>query len=261
METRQFEILAGKVEQDGSRSKAALDTYFSRDEVSSMLTDAAGEAVKVGKSADGAELLVLAGRYSSLFSLMNRELASHLSATNADEEAFNKRQFWFNAATQFHHIHLTGGRNYVQNNLSSEGNMSLGNTFQLMLNLTVFFDKHREQQWEGAWKLIDDLALFPRDNSDMAAKMSQFNSFDGFVRGEFHHVVIASMEALCYLYRAAKQNAAGLPSFQHGAVEQQLNELVRRARLLITFAGVINLSTSGEVDTYAKLAALEKNLM
>lgn len=170
-------------------------------------------------------------------------------------------RFWFNAATQFHGIHLAGGRNYVQNNLQEEGNLSLGNTFQLLLNLIVFFDRHREQNWEGAWNLIDDLALFPRNDTEMTMKMSQFNSFDSYVRREFHHVVVASMEALCHLYRSAKQNAAGAPTMQHGAIDQQLNELLRRARLLVTFAGVINLHISGDVDTYAKLAQLEKNMM
>lgn len=57
-------------------------------------------------------------------------------------------RFWFNAARQFHEVHLTGGKDYVQKNLGTEGNMSLGNTFQLLLNLVVFFDRHREQQWE-----------------------------------------------------------------------------------------------------------------
>lgn len=90
METRQFETMAGKVEQDGSRSKAALDEYFNSKEVLSLLADAAGEAVRMGKLADGAELLVLAGRFTSLFSLMNRELASRLAVTT--EEEFQKRQ-------------------------------------------------------------------------------------------------------------------------------------------------------------------------
>ena len=90
LETRQFENLAGKVQQDGTRSKAALDEYFSAKEVSSILAEAAGEAVRVGKSPDAAELLVLAGRYSALFSLMNRELAGRLVVTT--EEDFNKRQ-------------------------------------------------------------------------------------------------------------------------------------------------------------------------
>jgi hypothetical protein len=90
LETRQFEILAGKIEQDGSRSKAALDEYFSGKEISSVLGDGAGEAICAGKAADAAELFVLAGRYSALFSLINRELASYLVVTT--EEEFNKRQ-------------------------------------------------------------------------------------------------------------------------------------------------------------------------
>lgn len=139
--------------------------------------------------------------------------------------------------------------------------MSLGSTFQLLLNLIVFFDRHRDQQYEGAWKVIDDLDLFPRNDSDLTMKMNQFNTFDSYVRREFHHVVVASMEVLCHLYRTAKRNISGASSFQHSAIEQQINELVRRARLLVTFAGVINLPLSGEVDTYAKLAQLEKNMM
>ena len=158
-------------------------------------------------------------------------------------------------------MHLAGGKNYVQNNLSAEGNMSLGNTFQLLLNLVVFFDRHREQQWEGAWIVMDDLDLFPRNDSDMTVKMNQFNSFDSYVRREFHHVVVASMEALCHLYRAAKQSVATASAVQHGAIDQQIHELQRRARLLVTFAGVINLPMSGEVDTYAKLAQLENNML
>ncbi|KAL7504917.1 hypothetical protein ACHAXN_002442 [Cyclotella atomus] len=259
LETRQFERIAGKVEQDGSRSKAALDEYFTSKEVSSILAAAAGEAVWLGKSADGAELLVLAGNFASLFSLMNRELASRLVVTT--EEEFQKRQFWFNAAKQFHSIHLTNGKNYVQNNLSAEGSMSFGHTFQLLLNLVVFFDWHREQQWENAWNLMDNLALIPKNDTEMTTKMNQFNAFDSYVRREFHHVVVASMEALCHLYRAAKQSATGAPSFQQSTIDQQLNELLERARLLVTFAGVINISMSGELDTYAKLAQLEKNMM
>eukprot|EP00804_Cyclotella_cryptica_P002529 CCRYP_018878-RA/>CCRYP_018878-RA protein AED:0.03 eAED:0.03 QI:241/1/1/1/1/1/4/91/1031 len=259
LESRQFEILAGKIEHDGTRSKAALDEYFSAKETSSLLAEAASEAIRVGKAADAAELLVLAGRYSALFSLMNRELASYLVATT--DEEFNKRQFWFNAARQFHEVHLTGGKDYVQKNLGTEGNISLGNTFQLLLNLVVFFDRHREQQWAGAWDLVDYLELYPRVDSEMTIKVNAYNSLESCVRREFHHVVVASMEALCHLYRALKQSHAGPSVFQHSTSDQQLIELRTRARLLVTFSRLINLPLSGEIDTYAKLAQLEKNMM
>ena len=90
LETRQFGGLAGKVEADGSRSNGALDTHFTKKEVSSLLVDSANHAIRVGKPADAAELLVLSGRFGALFSLMNRELASSLHASSS--EGFVKRQ-------------------------------------------------------------------------------------------------------------------------------------------------------------------------
>ncbi len=90
METRQFDALAGKIEASGSRSNGALDAHFTKSEVSSLLVDSANHAIRVGKPADAAELLVLAGRFGALFSLLNRELASYLNATSS--EGFGKRQ-------------------------------------------------------------------------------------------------------------------------------------------------------------------------
>lgn len=167
--------------------------------------------------------------------------------------------------------------------------MALGNTFQLLLNLVVFFDRHREQQWEvrtkltsrrlgdlpfchisnlihlfstkGAWDLVDYLELYPRVDSEMTIKVNAYNSLESCVRREFHHVVVASMEALCHLYRALKQSGAGPSVFQQSTIDQQLIELRTRARLLVTFSRLINLPVSGEIDTYAKLAQLEKNMM
>jgi hypothetical protein len=90
LETRQFEDLAGRIEPNGSRSNGALDAFFTKKEVSSLLLDSANHAIRVGKPTDAAELLVLSGRFGALFSLMNRELASHLNSFTA--EGFAKRQ-------------------------------------------------------------------------------------------------------------------------------------------------------------------------
>jgi len=259
LETRQFEILAGKIEPDGSRSNGALDTYFTKKEVSSLLMDTAHHAIGVGKPADAAELLVLSGQFGALFSLMNRELASYLNAST--QEDFVKRQFWFNAASQFHAIHLAQGRTYVQNTLDKEGNMSLGNTFQLLMNLVVFFDRCREQQWEGAWVLVDELQLIPKVESEMTIKVEAFRALDNCVRQVFHHVVLAAMEALCHLFRTLKQSGAGVSIDQRNTIDQSLNELRTRARLLVTFSRLLNLPSLGDSDTYVRISQLEKNMM
>eukprot|EP00984_Skeletonema_dohrnii_P011681 scaffold4689_cov142-Skeletonema_dohrnii-CCMP3373.AAC.2 len=259
LETRQFEILAGKLASDGSRSNAALDSYFSKSHVSSILADGANVAIQSGKPADAAELLVLSGHFGALFTLMNRELAAYLVASTQEE--FTKRQFWFSAASQFHAIHLAHGKMYVQNALESEGRMSLGNTFQLLMNLVVFFDRCRENQWEGAWVLMDNLNLLPKADSEMTVKVEAFFQLDNCVKQIFHHVVLAAMEALCHLFRSLRQDGAGGSIQQQNTIDQRLDELRTHARLLVTFSRLLNLPGLGDGDTYVRIAQLEKNMM
>ena len=258
LETRQFE-LAGKVASDGSRSNAALDAYFSKKDVASILADGANAAVQSGKPADAAELLVLSGHYGALFTLMNRELAAYLVASTQEE--FAKRTFWFNAANQFHAIHLAHGKTYVQDALIAENRMSLGNTFQLLMNLVVFFDRCRESQWEGAWVLMDNLNLLPKADSDMTVKVESYSQLDNCVKQIFHHVVLGTMEALCHLFRSLRQDGAGASIQQQNAIDQRQDELRTHARLLVTFSRLLNLPSLGDGDTYVRIAQLEKNMM
>jgi len=270
LETRQFSVLAGEIGPDGSRSPgAALDAHFTKAEVSSLLADAADRAVRAGAPADAAELLALGGRYGALFGLMNRELASRLAvAAGGEEEYFARRRFWFDAAGRFHAVHLAPGRTYVQNALDAEGSMSLGNTFQLLMNLVVFFDRCRAEEWEGAWLLMNELQLLPKAESEMTVRIEAFRGLDNCVRRQFHHVVLAAMEALCHLYRGLKQSgsAAGarggvIDADRHGTVDRGLSELRSRAALLVTFARLLNLPSLGDGDTYVRISQLEKNMM
>ena len=137
----------------------------------------------------------------------------------------------------------------------------MGNTFQLLMNLVVFFDRCREQQWEGAWVLLDDLQLIPKSESEMTVKVEAFRVLDNCVRQVFHHVVLATMEALCHLFQTLKQSGAGVSVDQHNTINQSLNELRTRARLLVTFARLLNLPSLGDSDTYVRISQLEKNMM
>ena len=50
--------------------------------------------------------------------------------------------------------------------------------------------------------MMDDRDLIPRNESARKVNMNQFDLFYSYVRGEFHHVVVASMKALCHPYCA-----------------------------------------------------------
>jgi hypothetical protein len=129
------------------------------------------------------------------------------------------------------------------------------------MNLVVFFDRCRETHWEGAWVLMDDLQLIPKTESEMTMKMEAFRALDNCVRQVFHHVVLAAMEALCHLFQTLKQSGAGASADQLNAVDQSLNDLRTRARLLVTFARLLNLPGLGDNDTYVRISQLERNMM
>ena len=129
------------------------------------------------------------------------------------------------------------------------------------MNLVVFFDRCREQQWEGAWVLLDDLQLIPKSESEMTVKVEAFRALDNCVRQVFHHVVLAAMEALCHLFQTLKHSGVAASVDQNNTINRSLNELRTRARLLVTFARLLNLPSLGDSDTYVRISQLEKNMM
>ena len=136
--------------------------------------------------------------------------------------------------------------------------MELGNTFQLLMNLIVFVDRCRQgnlEDWKNALALIDGLDLLPRTDGDMTAKVNAFHSLDTCVRQVFHHVVLATMETLCHLYRALRNGG------ETATVDQTLHDHRTRARLLVTFSRLLNLPGVGDGDTLLRISQLEKNMM
>ncbi len=108
---------------------------------------------------------------------------------------------------------------------------------------------------------MDNLQLLPRNDSDLTVKVEAFQALDNCVRQVFHHIILASMESLCHIYKSLKQAGSSMSVDQRNAVEHNLTGLQTRARLLITFSRLINLPNSGSADTFVRLSQLEKNMM
>jgi hypothetical protein len=144
LDTKAFQVLGGTMATDGSRlASGALDKYFGNRQVSEILAVVAEQSMREGKVADAAELLSLAGRYSDLLSILNRQLSSLLVTDDV-----NERRFWKGAAEQFLDTYLANGQTHVIQVLEKERNLSLGNTFQMLLNLMTFFDRCNENKWQ-----------------------------------------------------------------------------------------------------------------
>ena len=265
VESGAFEDLAGVMGPDGNRmcpdgsnsnAPGFLDTHFSPSEISDLLSAASSEALRRGRGQDAAELLSLAGRYTALLSLLNSELASLLVVEDpADQELADKRAFWRAAGDNFHSIHLQGEPNHVLAALEAENRLDLTSTFALIMNLMVFFDRCQSRDWEGAWSLIDEIGLFPSEEETMSRKVANYQALDAALKGKpFRRTVLFTMESLYQQHSALKGRLGGSQSSQEaGAINQRLGDLRRRARLLVTFAGLCRL----DGDVSAKIARME----
>lgn len=255
LDTKAFQVLAGYVSSDGTRNSngAVMDAYLTSDAVSMVLATAANKAVRQGNLNDAAELLALAGHYSTLLALLNRELAS-LLLTGEKE---SRRIFWRNAAMRFHEAYLLKDHTHVLQILETENKLSLGTTFQLLLNLMAFFDCCYENKWENAWALMDKLDLFPKTKSEIPHKVESFVALDAEVQQQFHHVITNTMESLYQQHKTLKANIGGdLISASVTAIRQRLDEVRVKGSLLVTFAGLIPLLNLSD-EAKAKIARME----
>ena len=250
-----FEDVVGTIGPDGNRMSGLLDVHFSPSEISDLVSAASSEALRRGRGRDAAELLSLAGRYTSLLSLLNSELASLLVVEDpSDQEFAEKRVFWRTAGDNFHNMHLRGGPNHVLAALEAENRMDLTTTFALIMNLMVFFDRCQSRDWEGAWSLIDEIGIFPSEEGTMSRKVANYQTIDTALKGKpFRRAVLCAMESLYQQHSALKGRVGGSKSSEFGAINQRLGDLRKRARLLVTFAGLCRL----DGDVSAKIAQME----
>ena len=279
LETRSYGLLVGNVGPDGVRDAmgggGCLDSFFSNNEVTSLLTECATEIIREGGGAsvgDAAQLLLLAGKYGKLLTLLNRALASRLCGFGNVEEA-EERQFWKATSFHFSQVYLKSGRTYVLEALEAEGQSRLCLAFDLLLNVTNFFDLYREGEWTEAWEVLARQGLFPNMEGEMAGRVENYHSMlDASIKQHFHEIVLAGMECLYNIHLGMKGGNGGAGGGGGGGggggnaqvvaqagLRLKLKELSAQARLLITFTGLINHKLPSDYNT--KIASMEALMM
>ena len=100
----------------------------------------------------------------------------------------------------------------------------------------------------------------PNDERDVASKVDKFNSLSLSIQNEFHHIVSKAMEALSEQHGQLKRSLGVIHQGGMGSetTNQRMFDLRNRARLLVTFAGLISLS---DTEVKAKILRLEARMI
>lgn len=247
--TGETEKLVGSLNAQGIREKnGALEKHFSTAEISAVLGEAADilsrEKSDRQKLGSAAMCFMLAGRYADVLSLLN-QLLSPPNEPNED------RQFWLEQTKAFH-SHYLAKRTHVLDVLEEDNQLYLIKTSRTMIDLNAFFERLRADQFEEALAISEGLQLLPASQNDVASKETAYQGLNIHIKQAYPFFLVGAMQALYSEHRRIKldRQAGASP-----VVRKRLQELQEKARILVTFAGLVGMARE-QTESLSRLESL-----
>jgi hypothetical protein len=230
-------VLTGELDPTFERTNSELDKHLSRKDVSviltksaSMLQNQAANDSNTGKVC--ANLLMLASSHTKLVQLLCG-LISPPNVTNDD------KAYWAKESEFFYESYLSK-HTIVLESLERDRKQGLVSTIRILLELRRFFDLHRNGKSEEAFNFLTGVRLLPLRQEEVNERQSIFRDLDPIVKQAFPDMIVASVECLFHMYQRIKSECRVVTS----EAEARLRELGHFARLIFTFAGLINMPST-----------------
>ncbi|MBN3311040.1 NUP93 protein, partial [Amia calva] len=241
IESREFDMLLGRLEKDGSRKPGVIDKFAG--DTTAIISKVALEAENKGLFEEAVKLYELAKNPDKVLELMNKLLSPVISQVSAPQS--NKERLK-NMALGIAERYRTHG---------IAGEKSVDSTFYLLLDLITFFDEYHAGHIDRAYDVMERLKLVPLSQDSVEARVAAFRNFSDEVRHNLSEVLLATMNILFTQYKRLKGAGAATPGRLQRSMEDRDSELRSQARALITFAGMIPYRMAG--DTNARLVQME----
>ncbi|XP_054706353.1 nuclear pore complex protein Nup93-like [Uloborus diversus] len=243
LETKEYEMLLGKIEPDGCRKPGAIDKFLI--DTQTIIEIVATDSENKGLYEDAIKLYDLAKKHDKVFEILNKLLSQVIPQTNVPG---SNRQRLENLSL------LIAERYKLQGHSASP---EIANTFFLLLDLMMFFNFYHQNQHIDALDTIKGLKLIPFDIQEVEQKVTAFSTYPEEVRRNFPDVLLATMNILYSEYKKTKQSVNQEQRFinENASQEKFISYLRNQASALITFAGMIPYRMPG--DTNARLVQIE----
>uniref|UniRef100_A0A4W4HFJ8 Nuclear pore complex protein Nup93 n=1 Tax=Electrophorus electricus TaxID=8005 RepID=A0A4W4HFJ8_ELEEL len=241
IESREFDVLLGRLEKDGSRKPGVIDKFTG--DTQAIISKVASEAENKGLFEEAVRLYELAKNPDKVLELMNRLLSPAIAQISAPQS--NKERL--------KNMALGVAERYRSNGITGE--KTVDSTFYLLLDLMTFFDEYHAGHVDQAYDVIERLKLVPLSQDSVEERVAAFRNFSDEVRHNLSEVLLATMNILFTQHKRLKGVTAGTAGRQQRPLEDRDSLLRSQARALITFAGMIPYRMAG--DTNARLVQME----
>uniref|UniRef100_A0A7M4E2B2 Nuclear pore complex protein Nup93 n=1 Tax=Crocodylus porosus TaxID=8502 RepID=A0A7M4E2B2_CROPO len=163
IESREFDMILGKVENDGSRKPGVIDKFTSDTKL--IINKVASVAENKGLFEEAAKLYDLAKNPDKVLELMNKLLSPMVPQISSPQS--NKERL----KNMAHSI----AERYKAQGISAK--KSVDSTFYLLLDLITFFDEYHAGHIDRAFDIIERLKLVPLSQDCVEERVAAFRNF------------------------------------------------------------------------------------
>ena len=167
LETREFELLFGKLEKNGQRKRGAIDKFLTNTD--KIITIVAKEIEMKGLFEEAIKLYDLCKQQKRVLELCNKlisPIVSELSVQNSNRDRLKQ-------------MTLSIAERYKVD--SSEALVpipkSVSQTFNLLCDLMTFFDVYHAEKYDAAYDILNRLDILPQISENMETKVKKFTAF------------------------------------------------------------------------------------
>lgn len=242
LETREFEMLLGCVNPDGSKKVGCLSKF--KLDITGIVSTVAKDAESKGQFEDAAMLYDLAENHDKVLELVSNMICQLVSLANSPQSSRERIQTLARSVAERYKVH---GHN---------GTRIKSATFYLLIDLMYFFDLYHDHQFDAALDVMQKIKVIPSSIEEVEQKVTSFKQYSDEIRQCLPDVLVTIMTILYEKFRKCKSASSVITL---GVVKDKdaayMNSIRTRARALVTFAGLLPYVMPG--DTNARLVQLE----
>ncbi|XP_055389893.1 nuclear pore complex protein Nup93-1 [Condylostylus longicornis] len=241
IECRDYDLIFGKVQPNGIRSRGLFDQFesieFDSKQAAKMVAE---ELVKKGMFEDAVKLFDIAADYEHALRYTSVLLSQVVHQITKKGSLRERLQI---VASDFNE-RLEG----TEFNCDPQ----VLNTFCLLTKLMSFFDYYHEKNYQLALEVLADINVVPLSMNDLESCVNNFKRLSGEVCKVYPDILLATMDILHIEYKKIKGNNA---SYIDKGRDKQLQHLREKAKALTSMAGIVPYRMPG--DTNSRLVQIE----
>ncbi|XP_065064334.1 nuclear pore complex protein Nup93-like [Rhopilema esculentum] len=245
LETREFEMLLGRLNEDGSRKPGCVEKFNL--DTSTIISQVAQDAEAKGQFEDASSLYDLAENHEKVLEILNGRLSQVVSLSSGPHSARER----------LHTLGVSIASRYKSRGCQASKLRS--STFYLLLDLMYFFDLYHAQEHEQALDTMKKIKLLPFSMESVEQKVTAFRQYSDEIKQCIPDLLLATMNILYakYCKMRSEEDVTNRSFRKRVESEKQsyLNSLRADARSVVTFAGLLPYRLPG--DTNARLVQLE----